>query len=302
MIFRIGLRACLAVAVAALLGTALIAGCKQGTGTQGTAQPVQAALPQAPATPPPAQESPTPHHHAAGTIAPAAQARVPILMFHHIQDPPPGASQLERDLSVSPAHFEEQLAHLEKLGCNAVTLEQIHAFFAEKRPLPAKPICLTFDDGYLDNYTIVFPALKRHGMVGTFFIVTAVVGDGHHVTWADLREMRTAGMEIGSHTVHHFELTGMSDWRLREELVDSKTKLNTEVGGVVSFCYPSGRKDEKVVAAVRKAGYASAVTTERGTTERASEELLMPRLRVQGSWGGKALAMSLASAAGSDYK
>lgn len=302
MTVRIALRPCLAVLVAAAL-VVFLTGCKQSTGAQAAAESVQAALPETSATPPATpEEPPRLHHRVEGTIPPASQVQVPILMYHHIQDPPPGADQLETDLTVSAGHFEEQLAHLEKLGCNTVTLEQIHAFFTEKRPLPAKPVCLTFDDGYLDNYTVAFPALKRHGMVGTFFITTAVVGDGHHVTWENLRDMHAEGMEIGSHTVHHFELPGLSDWKLREELVDSRTKLNAEVGGVAFLCYPSGRKSEKVIAEARKAGYSGAVTTEHGTVERMGEGFLMPRLRVHGSWGGSGLAMSLASAAGSDYK
>jgi peptidoglycan/xylan/chitin deacetylase (PgdA/CDA1 family) len=301
MTLRIALH--LLIALALVVGAALVTGCRQGTGTQAAAQSVQAALPQAAATPPaPAEPPAKAHHRAPGTIAPADHVRVPILMYHHVRDLPPKADQLETDLTVSAKHFEEQLAHLEKLGCNTVTLAQVHAFFAEKRPLPAKPVCLTFDDGYLDSYTVAFPALQRHGMVGTFFITTGIVGDGQHVTWENLREMHAAGMEIGSHTVHHFELTGMSDWRLREELGDSKKKLDAEVGDAAFFCYPSGRKDAKVVAAVRKAGYAGAVTTEHGTVVHTGEGFLMPRLRVHGGWGGSGLAMSLASAAGSEYK
>lgn len=305
MTLRFAFRPCLALVAAVVLSASLLSGCKQSSGTQASAQPVQAALPGASSAaaatvaPP---EATKPHHHVEGTIAPAAQVQVPILMYHHVQDPPASADQLEKDLTVSAGHFEEQLAHIEKLGCNTVTLEQVHAFFTEKRPLPAKPICLTFDDGYLDNYTVAFPALKRHGMTGTFFITTAVVGDGHHVTWENLRDMHAEGMEIGSHTVHHFELTGLSDWKLREELVDSRKKLNAEVGGVAFLCYPSGRKNEKVIAEASKAGYAGAVTTDHGTVERMGQGFLMPRLRVHGGWGGQGLATSLASAAGSDYK
>lgn len=286
----------------AVLATALLAGCRQGQGTQA----VQAALPQAPATQPTAatapQELPVPHRRAAGTIAPAPEVIVPILMFHHVRDLPAKASSLESDLTVSPAHFEEQLSYLEKLGCNTVTLEQIHAFFSEKRPLPAKPVCITFDDGYLDNYTVVYPALKRHGMVGVFFIITGVVGNGTHVTWDDLREMHGAGMDIESHTVHHLELPSLTLPRLRDELYDSRKRLNQEIGGVTFLSYPSGRKSDQVVAEAKRAGYQGAVTTEHGATMRADRMFLMPRVRVHGTWGAKALEESIASSAGNEYR
>lgn len=99
------------------------------------------------------------------------------------------------------------------------------------------------------------------------------------LTWDQLRELDRNGLEIGSHTCSHPILTGLTDERLRQELEDSKAKLETELGRrVETFCYPNGDQDERVRRAVRRAGYQCAVTCESGLNHRHSDPLALARI------------------------
>ena len=79
-------------------------------------------------------------------------------MYHYISEPPPGADVYRRDLSVAPADFEAQLAWLRDQGYESITLTDLVYNLALGWPLPDEPIVITFDDGYVDNYTNAFPA------------------------------------------------------------------------------------------------------------------------------------------------
>jgi peptidoglycan/xylan/chitin deacetylase (PgdA/CDA1 family) len=114
--------------------------------------------------------------HAAGLFnkeAPPAdiwEARVPILMYHHIDDNP------VNDWVVTPEAFAAQMRALCDNGFTAVSLCQLVDFVDRGIPLPPNPIVITFDDGYLSVYEHAFPVLQRYGMVATVFIIGEAVG------------------------------------------------------------------------------------------------------------------------------
>jgi len=117
--------------------------------------------------------------------------RVPILMYHYINTPPPNADAIRRDLSVPPERFREHLAYLKSQGYQTITLHDLVYALTRGTPLPPKPIILTFDDGYEDNYTNAFPILQEFGYIGTFFIITNNPDTGRpgYMSWDQLREM-----------------------------------------------------------------------------------------------------------------
>ncbi|NIV37881.1 MAG: polysaccharide deacetylase family protein, partial [Anaerolineae bacterium] len=83
-----------------------------------------------------------------------------------------------RDLSVSPRDFEEQLAYLQQEGYESITLNDLALHLTRGKPLPPKPIILTFDDGYANAYTEAFPLLQQYGFAGTFFVISEPVDAG----------------------------------------------------------------------------------------------------------------------------
>ncbi len=169
--------------------------------------------------------------------------KVPILMYHHISDAPP-TNLLELSLTVTPTHFTQQLDYLKTHDYHTITFNQLFDALYYGGPLPAHPIILTFDDGYEDAYQFAFPILQVHGFSGTFYIITGVVGWRGYLNWEQLHSMLAAGMQIGSHTIHHVNIGAtllFSPTAAQQELLQSQAVLQKQLGVVIQqFCYPSG--------------------------------------------------------------
>ena len=95
---------------------------------------------------------------------------VPVLNYHQVN------SEENDMLSVPVEEFEAQMAYLEESGYTTITPDQLRDFLTDGTPLPEKPVLITFDDGYKDNYTNAFPILKKHHMTATIFLVTDYIG------------------------------------------------------------------------------------------------------------------------------
>jgi peptidoglycan/xylan/chitin deacetylase (PgdA/CDA1 family) len=200
-------------------------------------------------------------------------------------------------LTVRTKAFEQQMDFLADRGYHTVTMEQLYAAMAGEAPLPPNPVALTFDDGGLDNYTVAYPILRSHGLVATFFVMTAFVGDPGTMTWSQLLEMRAAGMGIESHTARHADLTVLSAEALREELGQSREAIQGATGYTpVALSYPFGRYDQRVIDAARAAGYSMAVTTHQSVKLRPAEIYSLPRIHVKGMESLKGFARGLSPA------
>ncbi len=153
-------------------------------------------------------------------------------------------------------------------------------------PLPEKPIILTFDDGYEDNYTNAYPLLKKYGFVGTFFIVTEPVDKGRagYMSWAQIEIMSTNGMEIGAHSYTHLDLRDKSVDYIVWQAVGSKEAIEARIQQPVRFfSYPSGGYDEQVVNVLHSANFWGAVTLETGTYHSSRQPFELQRIRVRGA-------------------
>jgi peptidoglycan/xylan/chitin deacetylase (PgdA/CDA1 family) len=207
-------------------------------------------------------------------------------MYHHIADPPPGADPIRQDLSVSPQAFEAQLRYLVRAGYQPITLRDLIYHLALGAPLSEKPIILTFDDGYEDNYTNAYPLLKKYSFVGTFFIVTEPVDKERagYMSWAQIEIMSTAGMEIAAHSYTHPDLRDKSVDYIIWQVLGSKEAIEARIQQPARFfSYPSGRYDEQVVNVLHSANFWGAVTTEAGTDQSSWWPFKLRRIRVQGS-------------------
>ena len=211
---------------------------------------------------------------------------VPILMYHHVGETPPDADRLRRNLTVSTADFEAQISYLQQAGYSPVSGAQLFKALYYNKPLPPKPVLLTFDDGYLDNYTVAAPILHKFGFTGTFYLVTGQVGSGEYMSWEQVAGLARLGMDIGSHTVSHPDLTTLSPEDLSRELKESAAAIRSRLGHPVYwFCYPTGRYDDDVKAAAREAGYLLAVTTDWGESQSSADPLGLKRYRIRSDTG-----------------
>lgn len=230
-----------------------------------------------------------------GTVAPTPtptevpvpdEVDVPILMYHHVSDLPPDADVYRRDLTVSPEAFEAQLQYLERAGYHPVTLTDVYLNLTQGYPLPEKPVVLTFDDGYRDAYEVVFPKLLDHGFPATFFVLAtpAHYESEEYLTWAQTREMSDAGMSIQAHGRDHADLRGRPYDFLVYQILGIKEAIEYHTDRTPRFfCYPSGRRDDRVIKVLESAGYWGGVTTEWGQTHTREGLFEMPRLRIRGA-------------------
>ncbi len=218
------------------------------------------------------------------------RAAVPILMYHYISDPPPGADAYRLDLSVRPKEFEAQLAYLRAEGYESITLEDLLRHLTRGTPLPPKPIILTFDDGYLDNYLYAFPLLRQYQFKGTFFVVVAYLNEGTpgYMSWEQARLLQDSGMEVGSHSHTHVDLRLEWGNSLVQQTAGSREAIEAHLQKPVRFfCYPSGRYNQRTIDALRAAQYWGAVTTDPGAVHSSSSLFMLRRVRVH---GGKDIA------------
>jgi peptidoglycan/xylan/chitin deacetylase (PgdA/CDA1 family) len=245
----------------------------------------RAATPSATATP---TATPRPRARPALKRAPAdvrgAEARrmqIPILMYHVVSAPPAGTANAE--LWVAGSRFEEEMRALRKAGYWAITLRQAFDAWEHGGPLPRHPVVVSFDDGYLSQYTHARPALKRLGWPGVLNLELRNLGP-KGITEHEVRGLMADGWEVDSHTLTHPDLTTVDDGRLRSELTGSRREIRRRFGSKTAefFCYPAGKYDTHVVEAVRAAGYRGATTVDEGLGER-GERFVLKRVRVNGS-------------------
>jgi peptidoglycan/xylan/chitin deacetylase (PgdA/CDA1 family) len=213
---------------------------------------------------------------------------LPILMYHRIGPLTPSLPAITKSLTVAPSDFQAEMEWLSSHGYHAVS--QLQAFEALEygKPLPRKPVMITFDDGYRDVLWHAAAALHKLHMPATAYIITDRIdgADPSFLTWPELVRLEKLGFTIGSHTVHHLDLTSLSSTEVSSELVDSKRTLERHLGHPVQwFAYPAGREDPSVVALALKAGYVMAVTTQPGSTQSAQDPLTLHRYEVLDTTG-----------------
>ena len=214
--------------------------------------------------------------------------RVRVLTYHRVGRPRRG--RYER-LTVPPKRFGRQVGLLLALGYRLCDLDVVLPLAAEGRCAERRPVVLTFDDGFAELYDHLLPLVAERGIAAVVYVVT----DKRAADWADwhgleppallsrsqLREMAAAGIALGSHGRTHVRLTKCPPARLLDEVEGSKKALEDVLGRAVRhFCYPHGSHSDAVVDAVRRAGYETACTTERGSVWPGADVLRLPRLTI----------------------
>lgn len=209
---------------------------------------------------------------------------VPVLMYHYIQ-PSLGRDKLTIDLSVSPEHFAEQMKYLVTSGFTTISPQELEEGLLDKKPLPNKPIILSFDDGYRDFYLNAYPILKRDHLKATNFIPTGLVDKLWYLHTSDIKEMAgDDNITFAGHTISHAQLTSLPTERAFAEINTGKKQLEAILGrGVDFFAYPYGAFDNRVITLVEKAGYKMAFTTIYGMNQSAGSLFAEPRVRISGN-------------------
>lgn len=208
-------------------------------------------------------------------------------MYHYISVSPAGADAYRLDLSVTPERFETHLKSLKDRGYQVVTLDDLLYALAQGRDLPEKPVILTFDDGYEDNYTQAFPLLRKYDMIGHFFVMTDVVNEQTpgYMTWSEIEEMAAAGQRFGSHARYHLpSQKGQSTDYLVWHALGAMEAIQEHLGYHPRWiAYPSGAYDDRTVEVYRSAHYWGGLTVNQGATHTLNGIFDLERIRVRGS-------------------
>ena len=216
---------------------------------------------------------------------------VPILMYHVIATPPASAPYPE--LFVSRGDFVAQMRWLAHHGYHAVSLRRVYDYWTRSYALPPKPIVISFDDGYLADYTTAMPVLRSLGWAGVLNLEVNNVRPGD-LTAAQIRGLIRAGWEVDAHTITHPDLRAVGDAQLQREVAGSRAEIRRRFGVPVDFfCYPAGMYDDRVVAAVRAAGYLAATTVNFGLASPSNGLFTLNRVRISGSDGIAGFASKL---------
>jgi peptidoglycan/xylan/chitin deacetylase (PgdA/CDA1 family) len=208
----------------------------------------------------------------------------PILTFHHVAPLPPGADRIEKNLHVLPEEFEQMLVDLQKSNYQLVFTSDIISYLARGERPPQKMVALTFDDGYEDFYTEVFPLLKKYNIKASLYVITADSG-GVYLTHDQLKELDASGLvEIGSHTVDHPNLASLPPAKQLEELRKSKETLDVLLNKDIKIiCYPYGSYTKQTEALARQAGYQYGLTYNHRPLRDSGDLLAIDRV---GVWSG----------------
>jgi peptidoglycan/xylan/chitin deacetylase (PgdA/CDA1 family) len=203
---------------------------------------------------------------------------VPVLLYHSVSDRP---GPLERPYAVSRAAFAAHAAAMAASGREALTVTELADALRGLRPLPARAVAITFDDGYADTLEAT-DVLLGLGLRVTIYATSGEVGERERLTGSQLAELaRTPGVEVGSHSVSHPRLDELGQAALQEEVTTSRRRLADVTGREIrSFAYPHGSYDARVRAAVVAAGYSSAAAVKDALSHDRDDPLAIARWTV----------------------
>ena len=216
--------------------------------------------------------------------------RIPILMYHQIDVPPPRGTPM-RGMVVAPSSFAWQMRMLALLGYRGLSMRDLMPYLLGQKS--GKVVGITFDDGYCNTLEQALPVLQARGFTATSYVVSGAIGATN--AWdaaqgvpaaklmdhTQLRAWLAAGMDVGSHTRDHVDLAILDEATARSQMVGAKSDLEQALGVAVEhFCYPYGRYLPQQADWAREAGYLTATTVARGRVVTTDNLWRLPRVLV----------------------
>ncbi len=242
------------------------------------------------------EESSKPSGKVATAAEIIAREQVPILCYHQIREWREKDSQSARDYITPPATFKQHIKMLADSGYTSILPDQLYDYLAYGKPLPKKPVMLTFDDTDLDQFTIAAPELKKYGFKAVYFIMTVSIGRRGKVHYMDkdqIKQLSDEGNVIGSHTYDHKNVKKYvaEDW---VQQIENPTKKLEEITGkkIEYFAYPFGLWNPEAIPHLKQRGMKAAFIL---ATKRDEKDPLytIRRIIASGYWSPKTLHNSM---------
>lgn len=213
---------------------------------------------------------------------PEGQIKLPVLMYHHVREINSSMTKTAQELSVTPANFDKQMGYLRDNNFTSIPIDQMMDALEKNTKLSAKPIIITFDDGYRDFYTDAFPILKKYNIRATVFVVSDYFDAPAYVTKSMIKEMAENGIiDFESHGHTHTYLDRTSKTKLDFELTESKKRIKEITGKEVKhIAFPYGAWNNETLTEAAKIGYRSGFTIYQAYIHFKKYPLLQDRIRV----------------------
>lgn len=197
----------------------------------------------------------------------SGEFHVPVLLYHYVEFVQDENDAVRKSLNLTPDIFLSQMISLAQNGYEFLTIREVVDIADGANLPPNKAVAVTFDDGYRDFYTDVYPILTKQRVKATVYLVPGLIGDKNFMDWHQVREIAKSGLvEVGAHTLTHRRLSGMNRSFLWTEIVLGKHLLEDVLRQeVVSFAYPYGSSDQQAQEMVKAAGFRSAAGVSEGS-------------------------------------
>lgn len=204
---------------------------------------------------------------------------IPVLYYHSVDE------NAANEVTITPEKLQEQLDYINDNNYVTITMTELYDHIEKNKPIPEKSILITFDDGYMNNYTEAFPMLKELNMTATIFCVGNSLDGSYYLSEEAIKEMSDYGIDIESHTVNHVHLDTMSYDEQLLELKNSKNILEKITGKeVLSLAYPFGDYNDNTIKAAKDAGYKMGFTTKLGLSDRTDDIYKLDRIYISSSY------------------
>ena len=202
---------------------------------------------------------------------------IPILMYHSV-------AHNNVFFTIKLKTFEKQMKYLKDKDYNVIKLSDLISFLGSNKELPKKTVVLTFDDGFEDNYTNVFPVLKKYNFPAAIFLITGLINKEMNnsqniplkiLNWEQIQEMHQSGLiDFQPHTVNHQEIN-------EEEIINSKKDIEERLNKKCEyFAYPRGVYNDEVIEILKNNGFKASRTVENGKVNKDDDLFKLKRVSV----------------------
>jgi len=205
---------------------------------------------------------------------------IPVVMYHYVEFVPT-SDPAKQKLSINPIEFERQVKELTDTGYTTYFVKEIPRLVKGEIPISSHSAILTFDDGYEDFYSVVWPILKKYNIKGTVYVINNFLGKVGFLSKEQLIELANSDVvEIGAHTMDHINLKGVNDPIAKYQVTESKQDLESIIGAPIeTFAYPFGGYRDELASLMKEASLSAVVTTTKGTFINSNNLFTIPRVR-----------------------